>query len=743
MKWQMEPDTHEQLASLTRRISELEDENRRLQSSLQANAAAAETTTAESAAAAVENAMREEKRTLELLNQTGIALSAELNLDRLVQIVIDAGVQLVGAAFGAFFYNSTNAQGDKYMLYALSGAPREAFSKFPMPGPTQLFAPTFAGESIIRSADIAKDPRYGHNAPYHGMPEGHLPVRSYLSVPVISASKEVLGGLFFGHPQPGIFNERAERLIVGIAAHTAIAVENARLHAAVQNSESRFRALIESSADGIAVIDADNNIQYLSPAVAAIEGYTPAELVGHNGVDNTHPDDLPLLQETVRRTLENPGVPIPIIWRRRHKDGHWLWLEGLGTNLLHDPAVRGIVTNYRDISQRVRAEENQIRSQKMEALGTLAGGIAHDFNNILSAIRGNAKLASEDIAANHPSQHSLAEIHKASGRAADLVQRILSFSRQQDSRRDPVNLQLVVQEALNLMRATLPAMIDIVTHVTSNTPTVMADATQIHQLVMNLVTNASHAIGNASGVVEVTIDTLLVTADLAATARELQPGYYARLTISDTGCGMDHATMRRIFDPFFTTKPVGQGTGLGLSVAHGIMRAHDGAVTVYSQPSKGTTFRLYFPIAADQHPRKAEQIHPIAPGGGERVLYVDDDEALVHLTTRVLERLGYRVSGFSHPHQAIAAFNANPQDFDVVVTDLSMPGMSGFELANKLHARRPDIPILMTSGYVRPEDREAAQQRGIREFILKPNTVDDIGRCLDKTFRELRNKKST
>jgi PAS domain S-box-containing protein len=573
------------------------------------------------------------------------------------------------------------------------------------------------------------------------MPPGHLPVRSYLAVPVISATREVLGGLFFGHPQPGVFNERAEKLIVGIAAHAAIGMENARLHLAVKNSESRFRALIESSADGIAVIDADNNIQYLSPAVATIEGYTPEELIGGNGIDNTHPDDLPLIQETVRRTLENPGVPIPIIWRRRHKDGHWIWLEGLGTNLLNDPAVRGIVTNYRDISQRVRTEESQIRSQKMEALGTLAGGIAHDFNNILSAIRGNAKLASEDIAANHPSQHSLTEIDKASGRAADLVQRILSFSRQQDSRREPINLQTVVQEALNLLRATLPAMIDIVTHVSRNSPTVMADATQIHQLVMNLVTNASHAIGNASGVIEVTIDTLQVTADFAAAARELEPGHFARLTVSDTGCGMDNTTLRRIFDPFFTTKPVGQGTGLGLSVAHGIMRAHNGAVTVYSQPAKGTTFRLYFPITADQHPIPPEAAQPIAEGSGERVLYVDDDEALVHLTTRVLERLGYRVTGFSHPHQAIAAFKAAPQGFDVVVTDLSMPGMSGFELATQLHALRPDIPILMTSGYVRPEDREAAQQRGIRDFILKPNTVDDIGRSLDNTFRELRGKK--
>lgn len=722
-------------AELLQRIAALEAENSLLRTARNNNV--------DPDAIVVATALREEKRALELLNQTCAALTAELDIDKLVQIVTDAGVQIVGAQFGAFFYNKINEQGEKYMLYALSGAKRSDFDKFPHPGPTQLFSPTFAGTSIVRSDDITKDPRYGHNPPHNGMPKGHLPVHSYLAVPVISHSREVLGGLFFGHPERGVFNERAERVIVGIAAQAAIAIENSRLLLAAQNSERRFRALIEQSADGIAVIDANNKILYLSPAVHAIEGYTAEELIGGSGIDNTHPDDLPLIHKTVQHTLDNPGTPTQLVWRRRHKDGHWLWLEGVATNLLHDPAVRGIVTNYRDITQRVRAEDSQIRSQKMEALGTLAGGIAHDFNNILSAIRGNAKLAVDDLASDHPSQRSLAEVNKAAQRAIDLVQRILAFSRQQESQRQALNLNAVVHEALNLLRATIPAMIDITIKSDPDSPVISGDATQVHQLVMNIVTNAAHAIGNTSGTIEVCIDTQVISSELTASTREIKPGRYARLTVSDTGCGMDNATLRRIFDPFFTTKPVGQGTGLGLSVAHGIMRAHEGAVTVYSQPDKGTTFRLYFPLLQGVEQVVREEAQPVAHGSGERVLYVDDDEAIVLLTTRILERLDYRVTGFAHPQKALAAFRAHPEDFDVVVTDLSMPGMSGFELARLLHEARPDIPILMTSGYVRPEDRETAHRYGIRDFILKPNTIDDIGRSLDKTLREIKASKGS
>jgi PAS domain S-box-containing protein len=553
----------------------------------------------------------------------------------------------------------------------------------------------------------------------------------------------VLGGLFFGHPEVGVFTQRAERAIVGIAAQAAIAVENARLLQAVQNSERRFRALIERNADGIAVIDADNNILYLSPAVAGIEGYTDTELIGGNGIDNTHPDDVPIVQDAVRRALEHPGVPIPAVWRRRHKNGQWLWLEGVATNLLQDPAVRGIVTNYRDITHRVRSEEAQIRSQKMEALGTLAGGIAHDFNNILLAIQGNAKLATEELPGDHAGQRSLAEIGRASQRATELVRRILAFSRQTESQREAIQLPAVVNEAMDLMRATLPALIDIVVRIGDNLPMVLADSTQIHQIVMNLATNATHAIFDKRGTIEVSVELALVTPELIASARELRQGRYVCITISDTGCGMDNATMQRIFDPFFTTKPTGQGTGLGLSVVHGIMKAHDGAVTVYSQPEKGTTFRLYFPAADAQPILAPPPPRKIAAGNGERVLYIDDDEAIMHLSTRILERLGYRVSGFTHPEEALAVFSECPHEFDVAVTDLSMPGMSGFDLARVLRKARPDLPVLMTSGYVRPQDRAVAQELGIHEFILKPNTVEELGHSLDKVFRELRDAKRT
>jgi PAS domain S-box-containing protein len=725
------PNNQSDIDELRRRIAALEAEN----ASLRADASFG-ATTIES-----ELALREETRMLEVLNRTGAALAAELDLDKLVQIVTDAGTQLVDAAFGAFFYNVTDASGKHYTLYAVSGVPRDTFDKFPVPRRTGVFAPTFDGTAIVRSDDITRDPRYGHNLPHLGMPQGHLPVRSYLAVPVKSHSNEVLGGLFFGHPEVGIFTQRAERAIVGIAAQAAIAVENAHLLQAVQNSERRFRALIERNADGIAVIDASNNILYLSPAVAGIEGYTDAELIGGNGIDNTHPDDVPLVQAAVRRALENPGVPIPAVWRRRHKNGQWLWLEGVATNLLQDPAVRGIVTNYRDVTHRVRAEEAQIRSQKMEALGTLAGGIAHDFNNILVAIHGNAKLATDELPAEHPAQRSLAEISRASQRATELVRRILAFSRQTESQREAIHLAAVVREAMDLMRATLPAMIDISVRVTDNLPMVMADPTQIHQIVMNLATNAAHAILDGQGTIEVGVEAAIVTPELIASARELRPGHYVCITVSDTGCGMDSTTMQRIFDPFFTTKPVGKGTGLGLSVVHGIMKTHDGAVTVYSQPNKGTTFRLYFPAANAQAAAAAPPPRRLAAGDGERVLYIDDDEAILHLSTRILERLGYRVAGFTNPEEALAVFNERPLEFDVAVTDLSMPGKSGFDVARELRKSRPDLPVLMTSGYVRPEDRIVAQELGIHDFILKPNTVEELGHSLDKVFRELRDAK--
>ncbi len=668
---------------------------------------------------------------LELLNQTGAALARELDLDRLVQTVTDAGVQLVGAAFGAFFYNSTDASGQHLLLYTLSGAPHEAFAKFPLPGKTALFGPTLDGAAVVRSDDIVKDPRYGLSHPHHGMPPGHLPVRSYLAVPVVSSSGEVHGGLFFGHPEPAVFKERAERVVVGIAAQAAIAIDNARLLRALKASERRFRALIEHSADGVAVVDGAGFIRYFSPSACALEGHEAEAMLGKSCMLTTHPEDVPLLERCIDDALQSPGQAVPMTFRRQHKDGRWLWMEGTLTNLLADEAVGGMVANYRDVTARKLAQESLIRSQKMEALGTLAGGIAHDFNNILLAITGNIRLAADDLPAAHPAQASLTEVSQAAGRATDLVSQILAFSQQRETRREVLDVKPVAQEALALLRATLPALIEIRSRFEANLPAILADSTQIHQLLMNLVTNAAHAIGPSRGLIEVSVEAVTATPALGAAARDLSEGRrYVRISVTDDGSGMDKAVVERIFDPFYTTKR--QGTGLGLSVVAGIVKSHDALITVCSEPARGSAFHVYFLAAKGVATQQSVAPPVIERGAGQRVLYIDDDEALVNLMRRVLERLSYRTTGCVSPRAALELFRANPLEFDVVVTDLSMPGLSGLELAATLHQLRPDMLILLTSGYVRPEDREAARSHGVREVLLKPYTPNDLSHALQR-----------
>jgi signal transduction histidine kinase/ActR/RegA family two-component response regulator len=388
-----------------------------------------------------------------------------------------------------------------------------------------------------------------------------------------------------------------------------------------------------------------------------------------------------------------------------------------------------------DITARKRAEDLQLRSQKMESLGTLSGGIAHDFNNILLAITGNAKLATADLPPEHPVQRSLGEIVRASGRATDLVRRILAFSRPQELKLDVIQLAPVVKEAMNLLRSTLPAIVELRAKLPAELPAVVADSTQVHQIIVNLATNAAHAIGPRSGSIEFRLEEINLNGNRADQFTELRSGKYVRLSVSDDGCGMDRAVLDRIFDPFFTTKGPGEGTGLGLSVVHGIMKTHEGAIRVYSEPGRGTNFHLYFPStsaleSSPESPREARR------GRNEHILYVDDEEALVELITRMLGRLGYKVSGYTDATRALEEFRSRPQDFDAVVTDLSMPHMSGFDFASELLAARPDIPIVMTSGYVRPEDQERAKRIGLREVILKPDTIEQLGRTLDQIFHD-------
>jgi len=392
------------------------------------------------------------------------------------------------------------------------------------------------------------------------------------------------------------------------------------------------------------------------------------------------------------------------------------------------------LAHHREMEHRKVMQQSQLRSQKLEALGTLSGGIAHDFNNMLLVIAGNAKLAATMLGETHPAQTALSEIGQASARATDLVRRILAFSRPQTTRHKHVQLQPVITEALKFVRATLPAMVDIRTELDGSTALISADATQIHQILVNLATNAAHAIGTQGGMIEVRLESLELTPQMPACGPDLRPGPYARLTVRDTGSGMTPEVMSRIFDPFFTTKPLGQGTGLGLSIVHGIMQSCGGAVRVESEVGVGTSFHLYFPAVLNAEARDSTGLHVALPGGGQHILLIDDEDALVRLGTILLTKQGYRVTGCTDPQSAINQFRREPNAFHAVVTDLSMPGMSGFDCAKELLELRPDIPIVLTSGYVRPEDEATAKRVGIRAVVPKPAALDQLPQILAQVF---------
>ncbi len=456
-----------------------------------------------------------------------------------------------------------------------------------------------------------------------------------------------------------------------------------------------------------------------------------------------HPDDRLSVREWMNACRS--GAPNAALeFRTRPVDGVSRWLLGHG---VLEKSTTGeplrIIGTTQDITDRKEADaargalEVLLReSQKMEAIGTLAGGIAHDFNNIIAAIVGNAELARQDVGPAHPAQESLGEIGKASRRAKELVQQILSFSRRQVMERRVISLAPVVEESTRLLRAALPAGLNFEVECAPNAPPVLGDATQIEQVLLNLCNNAWQSIQGQSrpGKIAVRVEAhersvgQTQDAGFVFVMGDLPPGRYACITVSDNGSGMDTETLARMFEPFFTTKPVGKGTGLGLAVVHGIVKEHSAGLEVRSAPGEGSTFRIYFPAAQAAGldvPASAAANAP-ARGLGQHVLYVDDDEALVFLVTRLLDRQGYRVSGYTDPREALAAVRTRPHEFDLAVTDYNMPGMSGLDLARALREIRQDLPVALASGYITEELRALAPAAGVREIIHKPNTVDEL-----------------
>ncbi len=540
--------------------------------------------------------------------------------------------------------------------------------------------------------------------------------------------------------------------------HSAQALQqrNAQLHA----SELRMEAIINSAMDAIICVDQHQRITVFNPTASALFRCAASDALG-SPLTRFLPEAEQALAFAQLTTQAMLGEMTAL-----SAGGQTLAVE---VSVSFERHAEGETTTVfaRDLTGRKKAEahrnalEAQLReSHKMQAMGTMAGGIAHDFNNILSAILGNAELAKADCGADAPVFESLVEIEKAGRRARDLVRQILTFSRNDPPRRTAVDLPEVLRDTQRLLRVTLPPTMALHLHTASPLPAILADPTQVEQALLNLCTNAIHAIGNAAGSVEV--DTQATYPDACLCERlGLTPGPYVSITVRDSGPGMDAATLQRVFEPFFTTKPVGQGTGLGLSVVHGVMRTHQGAVDVQSTPGQGCGFTLYFPVAEPtmarmpsavpsapapptrpnlsllQAPTRASPaLHPDAPAQSPsapgtaqshgHVMYVDDDEALVFLVQRLLRRRGYEVSGFTDPHTAAAALRAEPQRYDLLVTDYNMPGYCGVDLVREALSIRADLPVALASGYITAEIEQAARNEGARALIHKPNDVEEL-----------------
>lgn len=505
----------------------------------------------------------------------------------------------------------------------------------------------------------------------------------------------------------------------------------------LQLSKDRLAAIINSSLDAIICIDQDHRITIFNPTAAALFQCAPAEALGSQ-LARFLPDMVQTLNYAQLTThaqlgemtgLTAAGKTIAIkasVSFEHHPDGDTT------TIFARDLTARKKIETHRNVL------EAQLReSHKMQAVGTMAGGIAHDFNNIISAILGNVELAKQDAGAMSPALVSLNEIDKAGRRARDLVRQILTFSRNESPRRIPIQLAEVVHETMRLLKVALPPTVKMLVSIDPGTPPVLADATQVGQALLNLCTNAIQAIGAKRGTVSIELGHNLQTGTGQVERRGGVRGQHVRLAVRDTGSGIDADTLQRVFEPFFTTKPVGQGTGLGLAVVHGVMRTHQGTVDVQSTPDTGSVFTLYFPVVNDVVvPAPVEVPKPKAVHGmGKHVMYVDDDEALVFLVERALTRKGFAVSTFTDPRLAVEALRARPLDFDLLVTDYNMPGYSGVELLREARLIRPELPIALASGYVTAEIEQSALNEGARALIHKPNDVDEMCETLQQLLQ--------
>jgi len=513
---------------------------------------------------------------------------------------------------------------------------------------------------------------------------------------------------------------------------------------ALRESELKFKSLFEQAPLSYQALDENGNFIEVNQTWLETMGYKRDEVLGKNFSEF-------LVQEWKNHFAQNfprfkaVGEILGVEFEMVKKDGTVILvsIQGkIGKNpdgsFVQTHCVLNDVTNQKQlIKEKEIMEQKMAQMQKIESIGTLAGGIAHDFNNILFPITGLSEMLMEDLAPDSPERENVEEIFKAAMRARDLVRQILAFSRQTEHQMIPVRVQQIITEVLKLGRSTIPANIKIIKDIQNDCGRVLADPGQIHQVLMNLITNAYHAVEQTNGSISVRLEEATLEGD-EWTDCTLEAGQYAKLSVYDTGCGIDPALMDKIFDPYFTTKEQGKGTGLGLSVVYGLVRGHRGDIRVCSEAGEGTTFTVYLPLIKKSCETAPAVNKEIDKTGTERILLVDDEIQIVKMVKKILESLGYRVISRTGSPDALDAFKTDPNAFDLVLTDMTMPDMTGDQLAKELITIRPDIPIIICTGFSERINSEKAAGMGIKGFLMKPIIKSEMARMVRNVLDEAR-----
>lgn len=579
-----------------------------------------------------------------------------------------------------------------------------------------------------------------HENRFEGMVEhGHY------CVPIKAADGTLLGVFTLYLPGNYLRNTGVEDTLRAVAAALAGIIRYQRMVRTVADREARYQAITDAALDGIIMMNNQGRINFFNPAAERMFGCPALEAIGQHlqdflvVSDHTTDDQQTLVRFLDTSQGEKLGRTIEVLGR--HRAGHDLPLELSLSSLRHKDAWQAVAI-VRDISERKRHEQEKERltrelqhAYKMEAIGTLAGGIAHDFNNLLSAILGFSELAKEEVPEGSQASDDMDKVIGAARRARDLTRQILAFSRQSEQEKIPVRMQLIIKEAMKLLRSSIPSTISVTMEIDNDCPAILADPGQLHQIIMNLSTNAYYAMKETGGELKVVLRSLVVTQAEADGVVGLAPGDFVQFAVADNGSGIPPDVLPRIFDPFFTTKPQGEGTGMGLAIVHGIVTELGGTVQVHSKIGKGTEFTVLFPVVAGLETSFKQPEPAYGTHGHDQILLVDDESSLLEVCTRNLIKFGYSVTARSSSIEALAAFRAMPDKFGLVLTDQAMPNMTGVDMAKEILKIRA-LPIILMTGFADAGTPKLAEEVGIAEVLIKPVPLEELNRAILRHLRK-------